>query len=299
MTENMPALVSVVLPTYNRARTLRRAIDSVLNQDYRNLELIVVDDGSQDETAQILASLDDPRLRIIRHDRNRGLGAARNTGLFAATGRFVAFQDSDDEWLDGKLTLQVEALEDPASDRVCVYCIKIVYGRDPAYVYGRRRIVCVPGPEAAHVSGDLREVLWRKNLVSTQTILCTREAALDAGGFDPRLRNSVDWDFVLRLSELGEFGFVDLPLVNTYIQKDSVSRLFDKAPYSQFLITQKMKRRGVPRAILAEHWARLGYRMGRRKGCVRRGTVVLRAALTERPWDVRTWLRYLRLRMYR
>jgi glycosyltransferase involved in cell wall biosynthesis len=295
----MPALVSVVLPTYNRARTLRRAINSVLNQDYRNIELIVVDDGSQDETRDILNSIDDQRLRIIHHDRNRGLGAARNTGLFASTGEFIAFQDSDDEWLDGKLTSQVGSLEGSAADCICVYCIKIVYGRNPDYVYGHRRIACVPGPEVSKVSGDVREILWRKNLVSTQTILCTRDAALKAGGFDPRLRNSVDWDFVLRLSEQGGFGFVDLPLVNTYIQNDSVSRLFDKAAYSQFIITQKMKRRGVPRAVLAEHWARLGYRMGKRRGCVLRGSVVLRAALTERPWDVKTWLRYIRLHIYR
>ncbi len=266
---------------------------SVLNQDYQNIELIVVDDGSQDETRHVLSIIRDHRLRIIYHTENKGLGAARNTGIYASTGELIAFQDSDDEWLDGKLTSQVEAFQKAPSSCVCVYCIKIVYGRNPDYVSGDRQIVCVPGPEDHKVSGDIREVLWRKNLVSTQTILCTREAALKAGGFDTRLRNSVDWDFVLRLAELGVFEFVNLPLVNTYIQNDSVTKLSSKALYSQFIITNKMKRRGVPRAILAEHWARLGYHIGKRKNAPRRGAVILHAALVERPLHAKTWLRYL------
>ena len=294
----MRPLVSVILPTYNRAHTLLRAVNSVLNQDHREIELIVVDDGSQDETKDILSTVNDPRLKVIWHDKNKGLGAARNTGLHAATGDLIAFQDSDDEWLDGKLTRQVEAFENAASGCVCVYCIKIVYGRDPDRVAGDRRIVCVPGPDDRKVSGDMREILWRKNLVSTQTILCTRDAALKAGGFDTRLRNSVDWDFVLRLAELGGFEFVNLPLVNTYIQNDSVSKLSRKAQYSQFIVTNKMKRRGVPRAVLADHWARLGFTMGR-LGRPKRGDTLIRASITARPLVAKTWGRFVVNRLRR
>jgi len=265
-----------------------RAVNSVLNQNYPNIELILVDDGSQDNTDRILDKIKDDRVKVIRHERNRGLGAARNTGVFAATGDLIAFQDSDDEWLDGKLEKQVHAFKNARPDCVCVYCVKIVYGRNADRVAGDRQVVCVPGPEIQKVSGDLRKVLWRTNLVSTQTILCTREAALKAGGFDSRLRNSVDWDFVLRLSELGTFEFVNLPLVNTYIQNDSVSKLSQKALYSQLIITNKMKRCGVPRAVLAEHWARLGYTMGR-LGRPRRGNMLLRAALAARPLVAKTW----------
>lgn len=284
----MSSKVSVIIPAYNRAKTLRRAINSVLNQDYQNIEVIVVDDGSQDETKDVLEAIDDDRLRIITHETNSGLGAARNTGLFAATGDLIAFQDSDDEWLDGKLSIQVLAFNSAAEGCVCVYCTKIVYGRDSKYVSGDRRIVCVPGPDVLKLSGNLRESLWQKNLVSTQTILCTKEAALKVGGFDTRLRNSVDWDFVLRLADVGLFEFVDAPLVNTYIQNDSVSKLSGKAIYSQLIIINKMKRRGVPTSVLCEHWARLGYTFGK-NGRPRRGHTLIKASLGVRPLDAKTW----------
>ncbi|MBE0454281.1 MAG: glycosyltransferase [Roseovarius sp.] len=290
-------LVSIILPTYNRAHTLLRAVNSVLNQNYREIELIVVDDASTDGSAALLAEIRDPRVRVIYHENNKGLGAARNTGVFAATGDLIAFQDSDDEWLDGKLEKQVTAFRNASLDCVCVYCIKIVYGRNADRIAGDRQVVCVPGPEFGKVSGDLRKILWRTNLVSTQTILCTREVARKVGGFDNRLRNSVDWDFVLRLAEQGTFEFVNLPLVNTYIQNDSVSKLTQKALYSQVIITNKMKRRGVPREILAEHWARLGYHIGKRGNTKRRGAVLLRNAITARPLHAKTWLRYIMNRL--
>lgn len=98
-------LVSVILPTYNRAYCIAPAIASVLRQTHSNLELIIVDDCSTDNTAEIVNAMDDDRVRLIRHERNRGAAAARNTGIAAARAALIAFQDSDDEWcitmLDG------------------------------------------------------------------------------------------------------------------------------------------------------------------------------------------------------
>ncbi|MFU8866220.1 MAG: glycosyltransferase family 2 protein, partial [Rhodobacterales bacterium] len=246
--------ISVILPTYNRARTLLRAINSVLSQDYREIELIVVDDASTDGTTELLKGVADPRLRVIRHDRNKGVAGATNTGIQAARGAFIAFQDSDDEWLDGKLSQQMARLAAAPPDCVCIYCIKIVYGRDPAFHRGKRRVACVPGPDETVLEGDLHEVLWQRNLVSPQTAICTRAAAQRLGGFDEKLRSDQDWDFFSRLAETGSFAFVDTPLVSTYLQTDSISANVRKSHYSQFIVTNKMKRRGVPREILAEHW---------------------------------------------
>lgn len=285
-------LVSIILPTFNRAATLKRAIASVLNQDYTNIELIVIDDGSTDNTRDILAEVNDKRVHIFFHDRNLGLGAARNTGLNMASGELVAFQDSDDEWLYAKLSIQVQALVDSPQSCVCVYCIKIVYGRDSDHVSGMRRVACVPGPDVAKVSGNLTATLQIDNLVSTQTILCRREEALSVGGFDPRLRNSVDWDFVLRLSEVGEFKFVNLPLVNTYVQEDSVSKLTHKAIYSQMIISNKMRRRGVPDRVNARRWANLGNRLGA-SGYPARADVLLRKSIASLPFSGYCWLRFL------
>lgn len=298
MTDRIPR-VSVVLPTYNRAHTLLRAITSVLSQDYREIELIVVDDGSTDDTASLLGGIADPRLRLIRHEQNRGVAAATNTGIRAARGNLIAFQDSDDEWLYGKLSRQMAAFSAAGENCVGVYCVKIVYGRDPDFSRGIRRIACVPGPGETVVQGDLREVLWRRNLVSPQTALCAREAALRLGGFDEKLRTDQDWDFFTRLCEMGTLAFVDTPLVNTYLQPDSISTDSRRSHYSQFVITNKMKRRGVPRTVLAEHWSRLGFSFAKRTGNKQRGLVVLCAALKERPVHAKTLYRYLMTRLFR
>lgn len=109
--------VSVILPTYNRAHVLRRAVISVLDQTYEDLELCVVDDGSTDNTGDVLADVRDPRLRVVR-TANRGACVARNIGIAQTSGQFVAFQDSDDVWLPRKLELQVERMMQAGAERV-------------------------------------------------------------------------------------------------------------------------------------------------------------------------------------
>jgi glycosyltransferase involved in cell wall biosynthesis len=113
--------VSVILPTFNRADTLSRSIGSVLEQQHKNLELIVVDDGSTDRTRELVADIRDPRIRYIRHDRNRGQSAARNMGISIARAELIAFQDSDDRWAQEKLARQLPVLlYDP--ELAGVYC---------------------------------------------------------------------------------------------------------------------------------------------------------------------------------
>lgn len=296
--EHNPGMVSVVIPTYNRAAILPRAIKSVLGQDYENLELIIVDDASTDETAEVVSRFDDPRMRVIWHERNKGGGAARNTGIGAAEGEFIAFQDSDDEWLDGKLSKQIKAMEKAGPNCVLAYCTKIVYGRDRTYIRGERRCVCVPDPSSAKLSGDLSRLLARVNVISTQVIVARTAALREIGGFDTRLYNSQDWDIAIRLSRLGDFAFVDEPLVNNYIQKDSISTLSRKAPYSQLIISNKLKRSGIPAAVQADRWARLGVTMGR-LGYPRRGEVLIRASLAARPFVMKSWGRFFLNRLTR
>src|SRR5258707_14809733 len=106
----MRAFVSVVLPTFNRGGTLLRSVRSVLNQSHRDLELIIVDDGSTDETHDIVDVISDSRLRYIKFDRNCGQSVARNTGIAASRADLIAFQDSDDVWLPRKLERQLSVL---------------------------------------------------------------------------------------------------------------------------------------------------------------------------------------------
>jgi glycosyltransferase involved in cell wall biosynthesis len=145
--------VSVVIPTYNRATVLGRAVTSVLNQTFSDLECVVVDDGSTDQTVALVEGFQDPRLRLIRLPVNRGVGHARNVGIQAASGELIAFLDSDDEWLPGKLERQVARLreyENPLAAAVYCRCAirdeltnrtwfgpRMVYGGDLSVFAGR------------------------------------------------------------------------------------------------------------------------------------------------------------------
>jgi len=289
-------LVSVIIPTFNRAHTLMRSLGSVLAQNYPHIQAIVVDDASRDNTIKLLSKINDPRVKVIRHDHNRGASAARNTGIGSATGEFIAFQDSDDEWLQGKLSKQMDTLLSSDPSYVGVYCTKIVYGRDSNYIRGKRRVVCVPGPDEEALAGDIRPHIWHRNVISTQTLVCRRCAALSVGGFDELLHSSEEWDLVMRMAEHGYFAFVDEPLVSTYIQSDSISRLSQRSLYSQIRIVNKMKRRGIANTVLSEHYSRLGAGLAR-IGRVRLGRRLMWTSLQLKPFKFKPLARYGRDRL--
>jgi glycosyltransferase involved in cell wall biosynthesis len=187
-------LVSVVIPVYNRAHLIARAISSVLAQSYRRFEIIVVDDASSDPLAEALAAIADPRLRCIVHPRNRGAAAARNTGVAAAQGEFVAFLDSDDTWYPEKLAFQIAAMRDQPPDvagHVCAYdCIKDGYG---------------PRQIAPNWLSQpfRRAVLFGCTCGPGTTLLCRCAVFAEIGPLDEELRRLEDWDWLLRLAAKG------------------------------------------------------------------------------------------------
>jgi len=187
-------LVSVVIPVYNRAHLIGRAVSSALTQTYRNLEIVVVDDASTDDLAVALAKLANPRLHCVTHPRNRGAAAARNTGIAAAKGEFIAFLDSDDVWLPDKLTHQVAAMRGQPPEvagQVCGYhCLKI----------GDRPRVITPDWDPRSFR---RSQLFGCTCGPGTTLLCWRDVFTVIGPFDEELRRLEDWDWLLRLSEKG------------------------------------------------------------------------------------------------
>ncbi|PCR89642.1 glycosyltransferase family 2 protein [Natrinema ejinorense] len=210
--------VSVIIPTYNRAATLPIAIDSALEQTVDDLEVVVVDDGSTDDTDSVLAAYDDPRVRPVVHATNRGANVARNTGLEYARGEYVAFLDSDDEWHPEKLERQLAALEDRSSDWVGTYC-------DSAYdlsgTTGRLRstaaAVLARGDDEPTREGN-EELIGEILADNVQpgagsTLLVRTEVARDAGGFDEDLDRFQDPEFCLRVLEQGKLAYVDEVLV--------------------------------------------------------------------------------------
>lgn len=235
-------LVSVVLPTYNRAGVLPRAIQSVLSQDYANLELIVVDDGSTDGTPDLMRQFADARIRFERLSVNCGPGYARNVALGMARGELVAFIDSDDRWLPGKLRRQVGALRaHPELDIVFAdywNCNLTTGERGLGFAQtnaGLARLRCREANDGLHVIEEgLPEGLLWANFIATPTVVVRRTSLLKAGLFDPTLIRTEDLELWLRGALLGwKFGFIPECLIERY--KDHTSLSFSPAAAAPFV----------------------------------------------------------------
>ncbi|MDS0477599.1 glycosyltransferase [Natrinema sp. 1APR25-10V2] len=210
--------VSVIIPTYNRAETLPRAIDSALAQTLDDLEVVVVDDGSTDDTDSVLAGYEDPRVRPVTHATNRGANVARNTGIERARGEYVAFLDSDDSWHPEKLERQLSVLEERSSDWVGAYCDSAF---DLSGTSGRLRTTAASllargGDEPTREGGEeLMAEILADNVQpgAGSTLLVRTTVARDAGGFDEDLDRFQDPEFCLRVLEHGKLAYVDEVLV--------------------------------------------------------------------------------------
>lgn len=206
-------LVSVVIPARDAAATLGRAVRSVLAQDYKAIEVVVVDDASRDGTAAVAEALG---ARLIRLDRPQGAAAARNAGIAAARGELIAFQDADDEWLPGKLRRQVALLlAEPSA--VFVACGARLVGQD-----GTDR-----GPLYDGRIPDAGAEAWRgllaHNTIATPCVVAWRHALAAVGPFDATLPVAEDQDMWLRLAMHGRLAYLDAFLVRVHVTPVSVS----------------------------------------------------------------------------
>ena len=208
--------ISIILPTYNRAHLISRAIESVLRQSYTDFELIIIDDASDDNTEEVVRSFQDSRIEYVRLDENKGSPAARNTGIKMARGEYIAFQDSDDEWLPAKLAIQVGIMREAPACVGVVYTgfLRVDRGKEE-YIHYRR---------VARRSGNIHEELLRRNFVTTASILARRESLVRTGLFDENLPRLQDWELVIRLSKDYEFIYIDEALVVSHLSCDSISR---------------------------------------------------------------------------
>jgi glycosyltransferase involved in cell wall biosynthesis len=208
-------IVSVILPTYNRAHLLDRAIRSVLNQTYHDFELIVVDD-STDNTNEVVRSFNDPRIRYIRKQKKRSAAAARNIGIRAAKGEYLAFQDSDDEWLPEKLDMQMRILSN-ASKEVGVIYTDMWRINDGKETYWHSPL---NKPEDGII---YKRALDRVFCIGIQTALIRKTCLFKSGLFDESLHCLEDLDLFVRLSKYCYFHHINMPLVKYYATKNSVS----------------------------------------------------------------------------
>lgn len=184
--------VSVVVPTYNRGHLIGQALDSVLAQTYRNFEVIVVDDGSTDDTLSVLARYGD-RIRVISQPNwGQGGSYARNAGIHEATGEFIAFLDSDDLWLPEKLERQIAVLDaDPN--------LAWVYSDSEAFDGDTGRLVLRQSVNHRLYEGDVLEKLFVENFIASITLVVHRTVFEQVGDFWPSPK-STDWDMTLRIA---------------------------------------------------------------------------------------------------
>jgi glycosyltransferase involved in cell wall biosynthesis len=244
-------LVTVVLPTYNRAGPIGRAIASVLEQSYTNLEVIVVDDASSDSTAEVVGAFTDPRLRYLRHRENKGGAAARNTGIEAAGGELIAFQDSDDAWLPEKLAKQVPLFQ--RREVGVVYTgLWVLKDGDKTYF---------PANTVAKREGDIHSELLKGSFIGTPTLCVRKECFKKAGAFDERLPRLQDWELLIRLSKHYTFGLVDEPLVLAYLGKDNISANSKALLAAQTMILEKHYDdfMGAGQGVLGKHLYEVGH----------------------------------------
>ncbi len=208
-------LVSVILPTYNRAHLIEKSIKSVLDQTYTNFELLIIDDGSDDNTENVVKNIDDPRIKYIKCIENKGANVARNIGIDTAQGTYIAFQDSDDEWYIDKLEKQVTAMQEASPSIGVVYS---GYWR----MQGNEKIY-IPTETTIRLEGDISYELLMSNFIGTPTMLIRKECFEKVGNFDEKLPRFQDWDLVIRFSKQYHFKYINEATMNAYIQTDSLT----------------------------------------------------------------------------
>ncbi len=229
MIANVIPMISVIIPTFNREDKIIEAVNSVLAQTYHKLEVIIVDDGSTDNTENVVKKyITDPRVKYIKETENRGACYARNIGIKNAMGEFIAFQDSDDIWMKEKLDAQVKFLVNNNAD--FVFC-RLRRGERKSYfpslftvknVYRMKDVIVKP-------CGSTQTFLGKRNCV--KTVL-----------FDENLARYQDWDYLIRMSEKYRTVYQKKTLVIQRIQADSISTSSQKGILSLDYILKKYEK---------------------------------------------------------
>ena len=262
-----PPTVSVVVPTHNRARLLPLTLHTVLWQQEVAFEVIVIDDGSTEDIGRTVRELDDPRVRLLRHETPRGVSVARNHGVARAQGRWIAFLDDDDLWAPNKLTRQVHAASQ--EDAGWVYAGAVNVTEDVRLLGGAPPAdpdeVVAALPRTNLVPGGCSGVMVRRDLLPPEP-------------FDPSLGTCADWDLWIRLSRLARPVGVTQPMVGYRVHDHNMS-LDTSRTISELAAIEARYGGPVDRVRFYRHLARVSLRAGRHR---RASRYYLRAAALDR-----------------
>lgn len=241
--------VSIVIPTYNRSGFIKRAVESVLSQSWENVEVIIVDDNSPDDTERVVRSINDARVTYIKHDCNQGAPFARNTGLKESSGEFICFLDDDDYWRKDKVEKQLKTFL--KSD----LALGLVYS---GFVYRYEDTEVEMAPPRR--SGDVLSALLGSNFIGSTSVPMIRRSCLDVVGvFDLDFVSCQDWDLWVRIAQKYKVDFVAQPLVVRVAHGDQISGDCSKKieGRERFVSKHMNLLLGSPKQ-LALQWQRLG-----------------------------------------
>jgi glycosyltransferase involved in cell wall biosynthesis len=211
------SLVSVIIPAYNRAYCIETSIRSVLEQSYSNIEVIVVDDCSKDNTEEVIRNISDDRIVYEKNEQNLGAAGSRNKGAQLAKGKYLAFNDSDDLWSPNKLQLQMEELE--KLDAQMVYC------RFRRCHKNGETVTIIPdeSQEKECLEGDIYSLMLEKNVISPTTVVIHKSLFDSLGGFNSKMKALEDYELFLKAAKEVTISFVDEVLVETVDYGDGIN----------------------------------------------------------------------------
>jgi glycosyltransferase involved in cell wall biosynthesis len=209
--------VSVVIPTYNRAHLISETVQNVLAQNFRDYEVIVVDDGSTDNTKDVLRPFGN-KIKYI-YKKNAGLAAARNTGIEHSTGEYIAFIDDDDLWYPNKLDVQVGILDKNLQLGFVCSQADVINAQSGEVMYTLKK---------GWFNKENFESLYNENFIPVLTVMMRRSCYEKLGGFDENQITGEDYDYWLRLSKIYPFHFIDMPLAKWRMTPKSMSKNIEK-----------------------------------------------------------------------
>lgn len=249
----MSAKVSVIIPTQNRAKLLPRAIDSVLSQSFKDFELIIINDGSTDGTNELLKKYqsEDSRIRVITYDSPQGIPIVRNRGMTEATGKYIAWQDDDDEWLPKKLEKQVENLDRLPPDYGIVYTGYWRIRKNGKKVY-------FPPKWVKPTEGDLYRVFLKKNFLCMQAMLQRKEVFEQVGGFELEYPVLQEYDWFPRVAKKFKFAYIPEPLLILHHTPGSNSQNSELNAFVRKMFVKKYNKDLKKFGFLGYHYGIIG-----------------------------------------
>lgn len=205
-------MISVVIPTYNKEKSITKTVESILEQDYMDFEIIIVDDCSSDDTVRIVENAFWGKIRLIKLEKNSGANTARNKGVLEARGNYIAFMDSDDVWDKSKLSHCMKYIQETDAD-------VIFHGYRRIFPNGREEIL--PHYDLNMKDNKLKAILW-ENCVATPTMLGKSEI-FSKILFDEEMPKFQDWELAIRLADNCNLRFLNETLLTAYVENNGLT----------------------------------------------------------------------------